>query len=102
MEKSLIEITYLAAEKLALARLENNIEDELEFRVDVIGGATSGFAYDLFFDAPQPDDTVAHSQGIRILLRPDSLSYLTGTVVDWVEGDNGAGFILNNPNEPAK
>lgn len=102
MENPLIEITQLAAEKLTQIREENGISDELGLRVDVVGGATSGFAYDLFFDSSQPDDTFAESQGVCILLRLDSLSYFRGTVIDWVEGDNGAGFILNNPNEPEK
>lgn len=102
MENSLIEITQLAAEKLAQVRAENAIDDKLGLRVDVVGGATSGFAYDLFFDSPQPDDKVVENRGVRILLRPDSLDYLRGTTINWAEGDNGAGFILYNPNEPEK
>ena len=102
MENSLIEITQLAAKKLAQMRVENGVADVLGLRIDVVGGATSGFAYDLFFDSPKPSDTIVESQGVRLFLRPDSLFYLSGTIIDWVQGDNGAGFIINNPNEPEK
>lgn len=71
-------------------------------RVDVIGGAQSGFAYDIFFDGTESDDEIVEQYGIRVLVRRDSAEYLNGSTLDWVETENGAGFVVRNPNEPEK
>lgn len=71
-------------------------------RLDVIGGARSGFAYDLFFDARDAADCVVETSGICFLVRPDCVPYVEGTIIDWVESANGAGFQIRNPNEPPR
>ena len=95
-------ITERAAAQIRAMRESSKIDESMHLRVDVIGGADSGFAYDLFFDVNERNDTVIQGYGVTVLVRPDSSPYLEGSTLDWVESDNGAGFLIENPNEPEK
>jgi iron-sulfur cluster assembly protein len=67
-------------------------------RVGVRGGGCSGFQYALAFDTQRPGDTVFEDHGLRILVDGPSLPYVRGAVVDYLEGLQGAGFKVDNPN----
>jgi len=67
-------------------------------RVGVRGGGCSGFQYALAFDVQRDGDTVFESHGIRLLVDEQSLPYVSGAQVDYVDGLQGAGFQVNNPN----
>ena len=67
-------------------------------RVGVRGGGCSGFQYALAFDVQRDGDTVFDSHGIRLLVDTQSLAYVSGAQVDYVDGLQGAGFQVNNPN----
>jgi iron-sulfur cluster assembly protein len=67
-------------------------------RVGVRGGGCSGFQYALAFDTQRDGDEVFVDHGLRILVDGPSLPYVRGAVVDYVEGLQGAGFKVDNPN----
>ena len=67
-------------------------------RVGVRGGGCSGFQYALAFDDQRDGDTVFEDKGIRLLVDRPSLPYVKGSVIDFVDGLQGAGFKVNNPN----
>jgi iron-sulfur cluster assembly protein len=67
-------------------------------RVGVRGGGCSGFQYALAFDTERPGDEVFEDHGLRILVDSPSLPYVRGAIVDYVEGLQGAGFKVDNPN----
>lgn len=67
-------------------------------RVGVRGGGCSGFQYALAFDTQRDGDQVFEDQGLRLLVDGPSLPYVRGAVVDYVEGLQGAGFKVENPN----
>ena len=67
-------------------------------RVGVRGGGCSGFQYQLAFDEQREGDSVFEEQGIRLLVDRDSLPYVKGSVIDFVDGLQGAGFKVENPN----
>ena len=67
-------------------------------RVGVRGGGCSGFQYALAFDQQRDDDEVFEDHGLRILVDTPSLPYVRGAIVDYVEGLQGAGFKVENPN----
>jgi iron-sulfur cluster insertion protein len=68
-------------------------------RLKVVGGGCSGLQYQLMFDNQASDwDEAAEQGGIRVLVDPKSAVYLVGTVVDYVDDLNGAGFKIQNPN----
>jgi iron-sulfur cluster assembly protein len=67
-------------------------------RVGVRGGGCSGFQYALAFDQQRDGDQVFEYQGIRLLVDGPSLPYVEGSVIDYVDELQGAGFKVDNPN----
>src|SRR5919206_422357 len=67
-------------------------------RVGVRGGGCSGFQYNLAFDQQRDGDIVFESHGIKLLVDSQSLPYVTGSTIEYVDSLQGAGFQVNNPN----
>ena len=67
-------------------------------RVGVRGGGCSGFQYQLAFDEQRDGDVVFDHEGLRLLVDNQSLPYVDGSQIDYVESLQGAGFQVNNPN----
>ena len=93
-----IKITDTAAVKIKelLAGQESATEQAL--RVAVRGGGCSGFQYALAFDAPKDDDNRFEHNGVSVVVDKTSMQFVFGSEVDWVDGLQGAGFSVNNPN----
>ena len=71
-------------------------------RLSVEGGGCSGFQYK--FDlapAPEADDAVGETDGVRLVVDPVSLDLVSGSTVDFVESLGGAAFRVENPNAAA-
>src|ERR687887_913645 len=73
-------------------------EADTGLRVAVRGGGCSGFQYALAFDEQREGDHVFEQHEIRLLIDSQSLPFVDGSEVDYVEGLQGAGFAVNNPN----
>ncbi len=71
-------------------------------RVSVEGGGCSGFQYkfDLVTDQ-SADDLVIEKAGIKVLIDPMSLDYMSGSEIDFVDDLVGASFKVQNPNATA-
>ncbi len=67
-------------------------------RVGVKGGGCSGFQYQLAFDEQRDGDIVFEDHGLRLLVDTQSLSYVDGSQIDYVDSLQGAGFNVVNPN----
>jgi len=62
----------------------------------------SGFEYFLdYSEKAKPGDLLLESQGIQIHIHHKSADRLMGSVIDFVDGLNGAGFKITNPNVKA-
>jgi iron-sulfur cluster assembly protein len=67
-------------------------------RVAVRGGGCSGFQYALALDKAKEDDHVFENNGVSVVVDKVSMQFVFGSEVDYVEGLQGAGFQVNNPN----
>jgi iron-sulfur cluster assembly protein len=67
-------------------------------RVAVRGGGCSGFQYALAFDKTKDDDHVFEVDGVAVIVDKVSMQFVFGSEVDYIEGLQGAGFQVNNPN----
>jgi len=68
-------------------------------RLGVRKTGCSGFAYVVnYADEQQAGDRVFESQGVRVLVDPDSLSLIDGTEVDFVRHGLNESFRFRNPN----
>lgn len=88
---------------VAAAKVRKLVEEEgnpnLKLRVMVQGGGCSGFQYGFEFDENIADDDVQiENDGVIMLIDSMSLKYLAGAEVDYLEGLEGARFVINNPN----
>lgn len=86
----------------AAAKVKSLIAEEdnyrLKLRVFVTGGGCSGFQYGFSFDETvNEDDTVIVSKDAELLVDPLSYQYLVGAKIDYVEGLEGARFVVDNP-----
>lgn len=87
----------------AVSKVRELIEDEgnkdLMLRVFISGGGCSGFQYGFTFDEKTTEgDTIIERGGVRLLVDPMSIQYLTGAEIDYSEGLEGAQFVIRNPN----
>ncbi len=68
-------------------------------RVAVLGGGCSGFQYEFALEeTPCEGDIVIEHDGQRVLVDPESLPFLEGSVVDFKDELIGARFAVENPN----
>ena len=86
----------------AAAKVSQLIEEEgnpdLKLRVFVQGGGCSGFQYALAFDKTKEDDHVFEHDGVSVIVDKVRMQFVFGSEVDYMEGLQGAGFAVNNPN----
>src|ERR1700748_1680422 len=95
----MITLTDKGAEKVReFLAAQAAVAETAGLRVGVRGGGCSGFQYALAFDTQRDGDEVFEDHGLRILVDGPSLPYVKGAIVDYVEGLQGAGFKVDNPN----
>lgn len=98
IEGATVGFTESAANKVKLL-VEEEKNPNLKLRVSVDGGGCSGFQYAFAFDEKVgDDDTVVEVNGATMIVDVTSMQYLNGSEVDYLEGLEGARFVVNNPN----
>jgi iron-sulfur cluster assembly protein len=95
----MITLTDKGAEKVReFLSAQDAVAETAGLRVGVRGGGCSGFQYALAFDEQRAGDSVFEDKGIRLLVDTPSLPYVQGSTIDFVDGLQGAGFQVDNPN----
>jgi iron-sulfur cluster assembly protein len=93
-----ITLTPQAAEKIGELLGGQEESEGQALRVAVRGGGCSGFQYALAFDRAKDDDHVFEVDGVSVIVDKVSMQFVFGSEVDYIEGLQGAGFQVNNPN----
>jgi iron-sulfur cluster assembly accessory protein len=93
----MITITDTATSKIK-ELMNGQAAEETGLRLAVRGGGCSGFQYALAFDQQRDGDQIYEYNDVRVLIDPQSLPFVDGSEVDFVDGLQGAGFAVNNPN----
>jgi iron-sulfur cluster assembly protein len=98
IDSSKITMTKRAAEKFKqIAASEGKEGSALRF-ADRSGGC-GGFEYELSFSKkPTTTDQIFHSFGVDIHVDQGVVGRLLGSEIDYLDGLNGAGFKVTNPN----
>ena len=90
-------LTESAAKRVAWIAARQSKPAILRLAVD--GGGCAGFTYKFeLADAPDGEDTIAETDGVKLLVDPVSLDLVRGSAVDFVEDLGGASFKVTNPN----
>ena len=96
--ETLLEFSDGAVKKLKSLQAEEQ-KPNLMLRVSVYGGGCSGFQYTFSLDEEvKPTDRTVEKEGATLVIDQMSYNYLAGSTVDYVEGLEGAMFVVNNPN----
>jgi len=96
--ETLLEFSDSAVKKLKALQVEEQ-KPNLMLRVSVYGGGCSGFQYTFSLEEEtKPVDRTGEKDGATLVIDQMSYQYLTGSTVDYVEGLEGAMFVVNNPN----
>ncbi len=68
-------------------------------RVSVAGGGCSGMSYKLDFVSEGTErDKTFEQDGVKVVVDPKSLLFISGLELDFEGGLNGKGFVFHNPN----
>jgi iron-sulfur cluster assembly accessory protein len=90
-------VTEAAVRQLQTLIAEKNAPEK-GLRVFVEKGGCAGLQYGMTLDEPGLDDEVIEQAGVRVIVDPESASFLRGATLDYADDLAGAGFRLNNPN----
>ena len=95
---SVLKLTDKAVQQVKTILARENLEG-YGLRVAVVTSGCSGYSYQMDFQKEErPGDVVLEADGFKVYLDRTSVSYLAGTVIDYVSGLQGAGFKFDNPN----
>lgn len=74
-------------------------KEQATLRVSILAGGCSGHTYDMeIVEKPLKTDLNFKQEGLNISVDKESLDYLHGVSVDFVDTLNESGFKFNNPN----
>ena len=91
-------ITPSAVNKIRTMMAKDGKED-CALRVGVTTGGCAGLSYDLRFQKnPYENDIVFEQGGLKVIVNPESLSFLKGIEIDYVDTLKESGFKYRNPN----
>lgn len=88
----------------AIAHLKNLISDKgasaetTGLRLRVEKGGCAGMQYVMGLDESRSGDSVQTQDGVSIIVDNDSLDFLRGCQIDYVDSLADSGFKLTNPN----
>ena len=93
-----IQVTENAAKQIRTLLDDATDNKGKQLRVYVEGGGCSGMQYGMVFDEKKPEDQVISQHGVNVIIDGQSLEFLKGSTIDYVESIQGSGFRINNPN----
>ena len=87
----------------AIVKIKTMMEKEEKqgygLRVGVATGGCAGLSYDLRFQKnPYDNDTVIEAGDLKIFVNPESLSFIKGIQIDYIDTLKESGFKYRNPN----
>ncbi|MEZ0243722.1 MAG: iron-sulfur cluster insertion protein ErpA [Sphingomonas sp.] len=93
------DIALTAAAAARVAAIAAKTGKPAILRLSVEGGGCSGFQYKFgFADAANDDDSVAETDGVKLVVDDVSMDLVRGCSVDYIDNLGGAHFTVQNPN----
>jgi len=98
MDTTMTDVTLSAAAAARVAAIAEKQAKPAILRLSVEGGGCSGFQYRFgLADAIDADDSVAETDGVKLVVDAVSIDLVRGSEVDFVESLGGAAFRVTNP-----
>lgn len=93
-----VNITQKAADKV-MQIINQKKKEGYGLRLGIVEGGCSGFEYSIVLDdKTNDDDTVVEQKGVKVFVDNKSMEFLRGSLIDYVDTMQGAGFKISNPN----
>ena len=97
-KEMVINLTEKAANKVKQL-LEKENKQSYGLRIGIVAGGCSSYMYEIGLEkAPKDEDIVIEEKGVKIFMNPQSIAFLKGSTVDYIDALQNAGFKINNPN----
>jgi len=93
----MIDITDSAVEHLRDLLVGRDPEVRMGLRLQVTRGGCAGMQYEMKVDQMAEGDLVNTRDGVSVMIDPESLKFLDGSVIDYEDGLNDSGFKVRNP-----
>jgi len=94
-----VTLSAAAAEVVRGMFQQRNLDDTYALRVYVSGRTCSGLQYGMALDnKPSETDSSFESEGLKVLIDEQSIQYLAGVTIDYIDDERGKGFLVENPN----
>ena len=94
----IITLTEKAANKVKQL-LEKENKHGYGLRLGVVPGGCSSYMYEINLEkAPKENDLVIEEKGVKIFMNPESIAFMKGSSVEYIDALQNAGFKINNPN----
>ena len=95
---TLLTVSEAASSKFKEVLAEQDADDGL-IRISLAPGQAGGVEYILGLEeAPEENDTLVEYFGVKIVVDAESTPLLQGSSIDYVDGLQRSGFVINNPN----
>lgn len=94
----MIHITSSAVSELSRMLEAEQATSGSGLRISVEKGGCAGWQYAMRITNPNSEDHIFTEDGVSLIVDNDSLSYLDGSTIDYVDALNDAGFRVLNPN----
>lgn len=93
-----VSLTPKAAEKIKSLVSNDPQATGKSLRIYLEAGGCSGYQYGFTYDELKSGDEVISSDGISVIIDPESAQLLKGSVIDYKEEFGSEGFAVENPN----
>lgn len=98
MDENIIKLTDSAKEKI-LSMAQREGKEDAYLRVGVVTGGCAGLSYDMRFQKkPYDNDLIIDQGSVKLLIHPDSVPFIKGTEINYVDTLKESGFQYKNPN----
>jgi iron-sulfur cluster assembly accessory protein len=93
-----VSLTDRAASELRALLAGRAISPMSGLRLAVVPGGCAGWQYEMKVADPQDGDQVCDKAGARVIVSADSIPFLVGSQIDYIDDLSDSGFRVINPN----
>lgn len=94
----MIQLTDSAISHLKDLLQSKNASAGVGLRLQIEKGGCAGMQYAMRLDEPAEGDSRVSAGDVSVIIDPESVPYLQGCTLDYVESLNDSGFKIENPN----
>ncbi len=97
-KKEGVDFTENAGKQISTLLEKSGAEEGTGLRIKVSPGGCAGLSYDFSFDKKNEGDKEFAAHDVKIYVDTESMEFLNGSKVDYVETLQKSGFTVDNPN----